>query len=105
LWCHNPDLLASAKVRALVSDRRIPGSSTADRSFWENLAKNAHNDLSAGLVPGILRSAIGALASALASHERTTSYSVQRPNLVRHVVRRRTTCCATIKNLINTYTQ
>ena len=93
MWGHCPDLLASAEVRALVSDRRIPGSSPA----YRHLAKNAYNDLSAGLEPGILRSTTGALASALASHERTTSYNVQRPNLVRHVVRRRTTRWATTK--------
>ena len=71
-----------------ASNRRIPGSSPADRSFWGNLAKNAHNDLSAGLEPGIPWSDIGALTSALASHERTTSYSVQRPNIVRRTTRR-----------------
>ena len=61
------DLLASAKARAPAADRRIPGSSLADRSFWVNLAKNA---LFAGLEPGILRSDTGVQTSALASHER-----------------------------------
>ena len=94
---HHPDLLSGAEVRVAASDRRIPGPSPADRSFWENLAKSADNDLSARLEPGILRSDTAALTSAPASHERTTSYSVQRPKLVQHVVRRRTTRCSTTK--------
>ena len=46
---HHPDLLSGAEVRAVALDRRIPGSSPADRPFWDNLAKGADNDLSAGL--------------------------------------------------------
>jgi hypothetical protein len=59
---NSSDLLASAKVRMPVPDRRIPGLSLADRSFWENLAKNTQ---SAGLKPGILRSGTGVLTFAL----------------------------------------
>ena len=32
-----PELLASAEVRAPAADRRVPGSSLADGSFWGNL--------------------------------------------------------------------
>ena len=45
----------STEVKARVFDRRIPGSSPADRSMWAFFARFPQNDLAAGLDPGILR--------------------------------------------------
>ena len=56
--------LNGAEVWAAVPDGGIPGSSPADRSFWDDLAKSVEIDLSAGLEPGIPPSGSAAQTSA-----------------------------------------
>ena len=80
-----------------MSDRRIPDSSLADRSFWGNLAKNTQNDLSARLEPGILRSDTRALTSALASHERNLLHVIIRV-ITRNVITRNYAGCHRARN-------
>ena len=49
-------LLSGPEVRAAASDRRIPGSSPADRSISALFARFPQNEVSAELEPRILRS-------------------------------------------------